>query len=325
MVARRGRTTLEKIPQPGEIWNIGSRRLHAVVTRGETPAVVLEAGIAATSLSWCLVREKIAARCHVAYDRAGLGWSPEPLKSARPRGTAKEAGEDLSALLSAADVPGPYILVGHSFGGLIVRLFQQMFPDQVAGMVLVDPVVRSEWRNPTPQRIAMLRRGAMLSRRGAWLAQLGVVRFALNLVLNGSKRLPSLVAKVSAGNGAGVTNRLAGEVRKMPKHLWPAVAQHWSEARSFRAMAANLEALPESCRQLDETLSLGDCPVVILSAANSPEHVLREHETEAKLSTRGEHVIVPESGHWILFDDPEAVAAAIARVTTLAGTTSPQT
>jgi pimeloyl-ACP methyl ester carboxylesterase len=92
------------------------------------------------------------------------------------------------------------------------------------------------------------------------------------------------------------------------------VAAHWSEARCFRAMADALESLPVSVTQLDEERLLGDLPVVVLSAQAS-----EEHEHDARLSTRGEHVIVPNSGHWIQLDAPEAVVDAIRRVVIKAG------
>jgi pimeloyl-ACP methyl ester carboxylesterase len=133
-----------------------------------------------------------------------------------------------------------------------------------------------------------------------------VVRPALNLLLHGSRTIPRMLARVSAGRGAGVTERLTAEVGKMPRELWPAVAAHWSESRCFRAMAATLEALPVSVTQIDETRSLGDLPVIVLSAEPTPEH-----EHDAVLSTRGEHIVVPGTGHWMQLDAPDAIVDAI--------------
>jgi len=205
----------------------------------------------------------------------------------------------------------PLLLVGHSFGGLIVRIFQQIHPERVGGMVLLDPVCRSEWREADPSRKRMLARGVLLSRRGEFLARLGVVRLALHLLLNGGRSIPKLLARVSAGRGAGVTERLAGEVRKMPPELWPKVAAHWSRARSFHSMADALENLPLSVTQLDEKRSLGELPLVVLSAGHANAETLREHEHDARLSTHGEHRIVAGSGHWIQLDAPDAVADAV--------------
>jgi pimeloyl-ACP methyl ester carboxylesterase len=288
--------------------DVGGRRLHVNVAGQGSPVVVLEAGIAASSLSWALVFKKVAEfTTVVSYDRAGFGWSD----AAPHRSTALDFARDLALLLDKAEIHGPVLLAGHSFGALIARIFEQTYPGRVAGLVLVDPVCRAEWREPKP----MLARGVMLSRRGEVLARLGIVGLALKLLLSGSRTIPKFLARVSAGQGAGVTERLTGEVRKMPPELWPAVAAHWSQARCFRTMADSLENLPLSVTQLDEARSLNDLPVVVLSAASADAQSLREHEHDARLSTRGQHTAVPASGHWMQLDAPDAVVEAVASLT----------
>jgi pimeloyl-ACP methyl ester carboxylesterase len=93
----------------------------------------------------------------------------------------------------------------------------------------------------------------------------------------------------------------------MPRELWPAIAAHWSQERSFRAMADNLENLPRSVTQLDESAGMGDLPLIVLSAAKP----LAEHEHDARLSTRGRYIVVPDSGHWMQLDAPDAVVQAV--------------
>jgi len=291
--------------------DIGGCKLHVQISGASTvgaPTVILEAGLAATSLSWATVQPLIAEFARVAsYDRAGLGWSDNAVAPA----TALNAARDLHALLAHADLPGPYVLVGHSLGGLIVRIFQQQCPDQVAGLVLVDPVARVEWREPTKQRRRLLAQGVALSRRGAFLARTGVVRFALNLLLRGSQKVPTLLAKTFAGSASGVTSRLTGEIRKIPREHWPVIAANWSEERAFRTMANYLENLPLSASQLDETLNLGNLPVAVLSAATASAEVIAEHQHDASLSTQGEHLIVPGTGHWVNLDAPEVIAEVV--------------
>jgi pimeloyl-ACP methyl ester carboxylesterase len=287
--------------------DVGGRQLHIDVRGHGGPVVVLEAGIAASSISWSLVQDRVAQfTTVVSYDRAGFGWSRH---AGLHRPTALAAAEELARLLERAGIAPPFILVGHSFGGLIVRIFQQTFPDKVAGLVLVDPVSRVEWARASPQRKKMLARGVALSRRGAFLAHRGVVKLALKLLMAGSRVIPKLVARASAGKGASVTERLTGEVRKLPRELWPIIAAHWSEAQCFEAMADSLEKLPVSVRQIQEGRTLGDLPVIVLSAGASDEH-----EHDASLSTRGEHIVVPATGHWIQLDQPDAVIEAIKRV-----------
>ena len=243
----------------------------------------------------------------LSYDRAGFGWSDPAPHSC----TALDAARDLALLLDRAGIRGPLVLAGHSFGALIVRVFEQKYPARVAGLLLVDPVSRTEWREADERRKHMLARGVMLSKRGELLARLGIVKLALRLLMSGSRTIPKLLARASAGRGAGVAERLTGEVRKMPPEVWPAVAAHWSEARCFRAMAGTLENLPLSVTQIDETRSLGNLPLIVLSAGSTSAQALSEHVHDARLSVRGEHIVVPGSGHWIQLDAPIAVVDAI--------------
>ena len=126
---------LERNPAPGEMVVVDGRRMHLLCQGQGSPAVILESGMPGTSLGWASVIEDIASFARVcAYDRAGYGWSeagPEPR-------TISNIARELRGLLRTAKVGPPYVLVGHSFGGLIVQVYASRFPDEVAGMVLVD-------------------------------------------------------------------------------------------------------------------------------------------------------------------------------------------
>ncbi|MFO0891017.1 MAG: alpha/beta hydrolase [Isosphaeraceae bacterium] len=119
--------------------DVGGRRLTLLSRGGGTPTVIIEAGLgepAVESGSWKPVIEAISRTNRVVlYDRAGLGSSDAP--PARTR-TSRDAARDLNALLKNARIPGPYVLVGHSVGGLNARIFADLYPDDVAGLVLVD-------------------------------------------------------------------------------------------------------------------------------------------------------------------------------------------
>ncbi len=115
--------------------NIGDRQLFYTSTGSGIPTVIFEAGLGDTSEIWVKVQPVIAEHTQTfSYDRAGLGQSdPAP----KPR-TSQDTVDDLKLLLTGAHISPPYILVGHSFGGMIVRLFASQHPEDVVGMVLVD-------------------------------------------------------------------------------------------------------------------------------------------------------------------------------------------
>ncbi|MBI3472280.1 MAG: alpha/beta hydrolase [Candidatus Solibacter usitatus] len=298
-------TALDKrrYPPPGRI----VEGMHLRVEGAGDPTVVLEAGIAATSLSWSRVQPEVAKFARVlSYDRAGLGWSGP---ASGPR-TVDRLVAELRQLLAGAGLPGPYVLVGHSFGGLVARAFAARYPDEVAGLVLVDPVHPREWWPVGAAQRAMLERGIKLSRRGALLARIGVVRFALAMLMAGQRAVPRLLARVSSGRGVHFTERIVGEVRKLPPEVWPAVRAHWCRPERFEAMAGYLEALPESARDCAEPPPTR-IPCIVLAADNANELRRREYEREASLSPKGRFQVVPNSGHWIMLDSPEVVVRAI--------------
>lgn len=299
------RSDRRRFPAPGRLIDVGDHRLH-LYEKGSGASVVLESGISASSLNWRRVQNEVATFARVcSYDRSGLGWSDLCEQPCTPMALARQ----LHALLRAAQIPAPYILVGHSFGGLIVRAFATEFRNETAGLVLVDPLDPAEWTPITEQQQRMIAHGIRLSRRGALAARLGVVRFCLNLLLAGNRLLPRAAAKAWSGRAAEVTDRIGGQVRKMPEETWPLVACHWKQPKCFEGMARHFECLAQSIVEASD-LPILDLSITMLVGAQN-EHPTDQREYARRISTKTEVVMAEQSGHWIQLDEPDFVVNAI--------------
>jgi pimeloyl-ACP methyl ester carboxylesterase len=299
-----------RFPAPGRLINVDGTYLHINVQGDGSPPVVFEAGIAATSLSWQLVQPEVSRLTQTAsYDRAGLGWSA----AARKPRAIWQVVEELRRLLDSAGVRSPRILVGHSYGGLVVREYAARYPTEVAGLVLVDPVAASEWSDPTPSSRRILQLAIRLSRRGALLARLGVPRIALRLLTGGARAIPKWIARATSGPGTGLIDRVVGQIQKLPRELWPVIQSHWCDPKCFEGMARYLEALPESAAVVTQAgdAALRDTPPIVLSSTNASTIERAEHEMMANCATKGRFEIVSGSGHWIQIDRPDVVIRAI--------------
>ena len=292
--------TAWRFPPPGIMVDAGASRLHLQIAGSGNPAVVLEAGIAATSLSWALVQPELAKfTTVVSYDRAGLGWSGPATTPRTPGVIASE----LRCALGRAGVRPPYVMVGHSFGGLVVQRFATLYKKDVSGLVLVDALDAAGWCSLTPARRRMLAQGVRLSRRGAMLARLGIVGASLRILLAGNRVLPRLAARIaSGGGGSGFADRLAGEVRKLPRTLWPVIAWQWSQSKNFEGMAKHLECLADSAAEMAQTELDPGLPVTVLLAGDTP---VRDSPADWRV------VRATGSGHWIQLDRPDVVIGAV--------------
>ncbi|HWY68330.1 MAG TPA: alpha/beta hydrolase [Terriglobales bacterium] len=298
-----------RFPAPGLLVDVGGYRLHLHELGSGSPTVVLESGISASSLNWRRVQTEVAKFARVcSYDRAGLGWSELCDLACTPASLAKQ----LHTLLHNAGVAGPYILVGHSFGGLIVQALARLYANEIVGLVLVDPLDPAEWTPITDEQRRIIHHGIGLSRRGALAARFGVVRLCLNLLLAGNQLVPRMAAKLWSGDASQVTNRIAGQVQKMPPETWPLVATHWKNHKSFEGMARHFQALAESAQELSQVRQLS-VPVTMLVGTQN-EHPADPREYAKKLSPETRLIFAEKSGHWIQLDEPELVVKSIAEM-----------
>jgi pimeloyl-ACP methyl ester carboxylesterase len=145
-------------PPPGQMVDVGGYRLHLQCVGTGSPTVVLDAGLGGTSLDWSLVQAEIGQTTRVcAFDRAGMGWSDS---SPEPR-DAQHIAQELHALLHNANVPGPYVLVGWSYGGMYAREYAGQYSDEVAGLVLLDSSHPDQWTS-TPEGQAQFESSAKI-------------------------------------------------------------------------------------------------------------------------------------------------------------------
>jgi pimeloyl-ACP methyl ester carboxylesterase len=264
-----------------------------------TPTVVFDAGAGGIGLSWELVRPAIAKHTRVVvYDRAGLGWSdPSP----HPRDAYTMAIE-LHTMLTNARIPGPYILVGHSLGGPVARQFAAKYPDEVAGLVMVDSAHEQQVKYFPEPVVKMV--NSMKGMMGIMklMSRLGI--FALN---------PGLIS--------------TGDNGKLSKEL---VAKMQGVMASSKSHADALVAETETvyAAQTQPVSTLGDILLTVISHGQLDANALppsfgpqvrEEYESAwqnlqveiAALSTRGRRIVAERSGHNVIYDQPEAIVEAI--------------
>lgn len=271
IAARRDRRAF---PPPGELVDVGDHRLHLIVAGEPTgaPTVVLEAGMASMSVNWAWVQHDLAAQGRVvSYDRAGLGWSDTGYGSR----DAVTSAEELHTALRQAGIGPPYVLAGHSYGGLVVRMFTDRYADEVVGMVLVDSSHPDQWVNIPAARNG--RTVAMGNRVIAGLARIGVLRLV-------HAERPYI---------AGLPARAYAEMR-----AYLARPQGWS------AGADGLLAWGRQSRgQVNATRDLGHLPLVVLSVTEQDRYaeiLTRLQAQLVSLSSNSKHITVTGATHYTL-------------------------
>ena len=290
----------KSFPPPGKFADGDDVRLHYVEMGQDKPGptVILEAGMASFSSNWAWVLQEIAKTTHVvAYDRAGLGWS-DP--GTTPRDAAKSARQ-LHALLQQAHVPAPYVLAGHSYGGLVMRMFADLYPDEVVGVALVDSSHPEQWTNIPASKGGQT--VASANRVTAFLCRLGIMRlFRLE---------KSFIEGLPAQQYAEMRAYLA---RPEP---WIVGAEGLTAWRDF------------SREQVNATKSLGGLPLVVLSVTEQDMYAdaLTKLQNELPaLSSDSKHITIQGATHYTMVSKLEyaqQVSAAILQVVEAARTGQP--
>lgn len=308
---------MPRFPAPGRLIDVGGFRLHVSCSGSGSPAVVFDAALAASSLSWSLVQPQVArVTTACSYDRAGLGWSDAgPL----PR-TAGRVADELHELLQRARVPPPYVLVGHSFGALVVRLFAARQRDLTAGLVLVDPAHPEEWLDPGPHERQQIERGRRLCQHGATAARLGIARAVSALVDLGALAPARLLTRlVSRGSLARADEEILAPLLKLPPDLRRPLRRFWTEPKFFQALGSHIGTICESASEARDagTDALTDLPLTVIAATTSSDRRRRMHEALSGRSSQGRLVAAHAGGHWVPLDEPEIVIEAIGEMVAL--------
>ena len=300
-------------PPPGRMIDVGGHRLHiniqgASPANQQQPTVVFDSGLGATSTSWRMVAPEIAKHTLVVtYDRAGAGWSdPSPI----PR-TARQNMSELRTLLQRANVPPPYLFVAHSYGAYNCRLYTSLYPEEVAGLVMVDGIHPQEWLEPTETEERNRRFGIRLCRRGERGAHLGIARLYLEGVIAGLLGLTQPAFGIITSGATVVGKRIVEGLSKLPRDLQPVILSHWSRPSYFASTRSQMEHIRESAQQVQDAPLPKDLPIVALVPSNATPERLAGSKAFAASSPQGRHIVVENSTHFLQLDNPAAVVEAL--------------
>jgi pimeloyl-ACP methyl ester carboxylesterase len=202
------------------------------------------------------------------------------------------------------------VLVGHSFGGLVVRLFAARHPEIVAGLVLIEPAIPEDWADPSAERRLLIARGTRLCRYGGMAARSGLAHLVTALVSGGALGAARVVVRIiSRGGLRRADEEILSPVWKLPAEARAVLREMWTQPKFFDALGSQIEHMSASAALVlrEASGNLGDLPVAVMSGANADESRLRADAALAARSRRGRHVLVPDAGHWIPLDAPRAV------------------
>jgi pimeloyl-ACP methyl ester carboxylesterase len=258
---------LRNFPPPGAIVEIDGCSMHVQSAGSGPPTVVLEAGLGGMSSAWAWIQPELAKFSRVvSYDRAGLGWSETDIS---PK-TAQFAAHRLRTILRCAEALPPFVLVGHSLGGLLVRVFADLYPEEVVGMVQVDAAHPDQHVRSAAIELHM-RTGFRVLRAVPLLAQLGYIRLT------------------------GLFNSWA---EGLPPRQSAEAMVFLSSSRHLRTTRDESLAWDIICKEVRDTSSLGDIPLAVVTACRAvlPGHPELQEELAA-LSRDSIHMAVRGANH----------------------------
>jgi pimeloyl-ACP methyl ester carboxylesterase len=300
-----------KYPPTGKLVDAGGHLLHIHVMGKGKPFVIFENGSADFSFIWDLVQPAIAkTTMTVSYDRAGYAWSEEgPL----PR-TGRQIAYELHTALHNAGINGPYIMVGQSYGGFLVRSFARFYKKEVVGLVLVDALNEDE-------QISINNKAVRIREMATGRHAPGVKNTVKKNIDTGLSREPNPVASNTAIEPP--LDRLSPEDQKI--QLW---AQ--TQFSYYKAASGEMDWSPEDVADMYKNRGkpaymLGNIPLIVLSKGHGsysdlPDSVglekrrLKVQNDLAHLSTNSKHIVDKNSGHNIHLEDPPTVINAIKQV-----------
>jgi pimeloyl-ACP methyl ester carboxylesterase len=264
-----------KYPAPGELVNVDGHMIHIYCIGEGSPTIILDHAGGGSSVDWSLIQPKLAAHTRVcAYDRAGFGWSDY---SPAPRTLAQQVHE-LHALLAGANEQEPYLLVGHSYGARVDRVFAAKYPDEVAGMVLMDPGWLYDDSRYPPEVQVHLESDMNMGRTGRWLAPFGLVRLLQPIVEEPTFDLPEEVRGASAS--------------------FIATSHYW------QGLNDQMEIMPTVFKEEHQVTTLGEIPLLVLNSTepNDAAHQLwwQANSELADLSSKGSFRQIQGATHFSL-------------------------
>jgi pimeloyl-ACP methyl ester carboxylesterase len=276
-----------RFPPPGRLVDIGGRRMHLLAVGEGTPAVVIVPALGSNVLEWVRVLRAASAETTVcAYDRAGLGWSdPAPA-------TIDAMADDLHALLKAAGIAPPYIVAGHSMGGVVARRFQSRYSGDVAGMLLVDSSHEGQARR--------------LGDKGGWGDLKRAARRRIRIL--GLRRICAQFGLVSGLGAESLSWETVPEYAAAAKAVSLSTKQRRTVVREMLLLA----------RPQGQPHDLGALPLTVLSAGSTGRRQwpawapwCELQDELAALSSDSVHMYAVNASHNVHLDDPAVVIQAI--------------